>query len=178
MGAEREKFRKAGLGEGNHERLPNGFMIPALSQSQRDEINRMDRAREALEESFAADPELREHMLPWMLDFEGSEEPPEGSNLEALIGAKFGELPRIVSAWLEKHQARVTDSGSGLGGWHFGALCSDEQATRLCRLAREELRVYLDAKVLTMRLRFWGWRFEDMYHAGMEAAFLAKQAAS
>ncbi len=123
---------------------------------------------EGFMEMLAADPSMRPHLLCWMVDFSGSEEPawvrsskgPTPNEVVRAIYVKEGTIGPHVSRWLDKHQFLVSDSGSGVGGWDLGVPCDDKDAEKLCRLAHDELHDFLAADVLTVQLRFWGWRFK------------------
>jgi len=171
---------------------PDALMFPRnkFSDEQNRQRDQMKREHETMMEGFAADPQLRQHMVPWMIDFEGDESPKgiewdkhEKGNVDrkdfvAAVRADFGELPRKVRAWIEEHHFEISDSGSGCGGWHLGVPCSDKDAARLCQLAQDKLKVYLDAGVLTICLRFWGWRFEDVYTNDAAEEFLKARGVS
>lgn len=126
------------------------------------------RGYEALLEELASDPIVRAEMTPWMIDFHGSGGPHHeampltGPALRRAVQADVSEFARKIRAWLDSQNANITDSGSGMGGWDLGALCDDAEAARICREAQIDLREYLDAGVLTIHLRFWGWRLRGV----------------
>jgi hypothetical protein len=139
------------------------------------------KARAALDNAmseYAADPELRRHMRCWMVDFCGDTEPewykraskaiaenrpveetlsPE--ELKQAINGEVDALSRRVAAWLESVDANVTDSGSGAGGWHLGAHCTQTELDSLTTLARETFAKEIAEGALKLRVQFWGWRF-------------------
>jgi len=124
---------------------------------------------QALMNQFAADPELRSHMTPWMMDFHGSQEPtwvkegrlPTEQEANLLLRGVAMDLAEVIHEWLNSHGFRVSDSGGGRGGWDLGVLCDDLEAVRLSALVQSELRRYIDAGLLNVQLKFWGWRFRN-----------------
>jgi hypothetical protein len=120
---------------------------------------------EHIMEVYASDPDLRQNMTCWMVDFEGTETPDEKMVYDAspmASQAQFGVVPKKVRQWLEANKFEISDSGSGLNGWHLGIPCTDDQARMLCVRARIEFKDYLEAGVLAIRLAFWGWRFTKL----------------
>lgn len=133
---------------------------------------RMARAAyEAAMDEYATDPELRAHMVCWMLDFRGKEEPrwirsrrePTDAEMLDTVAGTTSSLAKIVSVWLREQGANVTDSGSGAGGWHLGAHCSDEESRILCVAARGRFAAEIASGSLTLSLHFWGWQFSDLH---------------
>jgi hypothetical protein len=168
--------------DSSNEEVAKALGFPADKAVQ---LDIMRAQQERMMEEFASDPELRPHMQPWMVDFEGKEQPPTAGrnditvdDLETEIHADYGELPRVVRDWLESHGFHITDTGSGTTGWQLGVPCSDQEEERLCRLAYRELVTYIEAGVLTIRIHFWGWRFQGIYNDPAAETFLATQAAS
>ena len=170
----RAAFREA-LGDplvsGNHdpEEIPHGNYQQAR------------RKYETFMTECAAVPALRAEMSPWMVDFSGTQsdvrhDPDlEGDALTDAIRADVSTFARSVRMFIEeKHDCTVTDSGSGAGGWDLGALCSDEQSARLCRAAQDEFAPYIAAGMLTVSLKFWGWRFTDVGNTREAKEFLAR----
>lgn len=127
----------------------------------------------------AADPDLRAVMVPWMLDFCGTDEPawardgrvPTPKEAAAAVFGDESDLAKRVHVWLSARRANVTDSGSGSGGWHFGAHCTDTQAHDLCVAARTHFAEDIEAKRLTLKLHFWGWHFRELDDDNIRAKF-------
>jgi hypothetical protein len=119
-------------------------------------------------DELATDPEIRQNMAPWMIDFHGHEQPgwaregrqPTLGDISATLDLKGSSLGKIVQDWLSEHDFHPGDRGGGVDGWDLGVLCSDQEASLLCSLAHVELRQYIDAEVLQIKLKFWGWRFK------------------
>jgi hypothetical protein len=142
---------------------------------------------ECLMASLASDPILRANMIPWMIDFEGDESP-AGVDYDKLktdqkvmltaANANFGTLPKEIRTWITGHGFEISDSGSSANGWHLGVPCTDLEAALLCKLAHEQLETHLDAGVLTVSLKFWGWRFRGLYTEDEAEAFLAERTSS
>ena len=124
---------------------------------------------EDLLEQCAADPELRKHLTSFMVDFHGTQEPdwvkekrlPEGRMFEfdESVRAEYAGLSKVLQSWLHENGFRVTDTGGGVTGWDVGVRGNYEDSTRLCDMAYEKFGEYITAGVLTVSLRFWGWRF-------------------
>lgn len=178
---ENHKFWRKCMDEFEAKRTPGQKDTPlaiSFSKEQDRELEIGRHRHKKLMEGFAADPELRACMVPWMVDFTGREEPPEGMVLDAQSKAKFGELPTLVRTWCETNGFRITESGSGVGGWDLGVPCSDEDANRLCKHVHQDFRVHLDAGVLSVKLKFWGWRFKGLYNLNEAEKFIATKGVS
>ena len=136
--------------------------------------------------SYASDAELRASMVPWMVDFEGTAAPswtfeqrmPTDEELNSSAMAIYDELPRSVREWIDKQGFKITDSGAGSEGWHLGVPCTDSESDLLCRLAHAELVKSIEAGVLVVGIKFWGWRFVDLYNVQEAKNFLAKYSVS
>lgn len=150
------------------------------------EFHAQEAALKRLLAHYASDSELRASMVPWMVDFEGTAAPawtleqrmPTSDELDSSAMVLYDETARDVRLWVEKHGFKITDSGSGSEGWHLGVPCTDSQAELLCRLAHDELSKMLKAKVLMIAIKFWGWRFAELYNAEEAKGFIAKFAVS
>ncbi len=118
-------------------------------------------------EQCAADSELRKHMTCCMVDFHGTQEPdwakekrlPEGQEFDAALKAEYAGLAKVLQVWLHENHFHVTDTGGGVTGWDVGVPGTYEDSTRLCDMAYEKFGEFISAGVLTVALRFWGWRF-------------------
>lgn len=128
-------------------------------------------AYESAMNGYASDPALRASMVCWMLDFCGNEEPawarekrePTDREMASAIAGTASSLARTVAEWLRRQGATITDSGSGAGGWHIGAHCSDEESRMLCIAARGRFATEIAGGELSLVLQFWGWQFANLH---------------
>ena len=152
------------------------------------ELERLNADYERVMDTLAADPELRAEMECWMVDFEGTEQPPGtgDGNIDAMTEeqreaaqrADFGVMPRVVRKWITSHGFRITDSHSGVSGWGLGVPCGDTDSLRLCRLAQRELGHHITDGRLAVQIHFWGWRFAAVTTVEQARAFLRKREVS
>ena len=141
-------------------------------------------------ESCAADPTLRPFMECWMIDFEGREGIPaladnispediSGKLFETAARADFGVLPKLVRKWLDDNNMEISDSGAGADGWELGVACDDAEAERICLLAYDgDLWPHIEAGELSVRLKFWGWHFQEVRTADDAKEFMARRSVS
>lgn len=135
---------------------------------------------------YASDAELRASMIPWMVYFEGAAVPawtteqrmPTEAELDSSAMALYDEVARDVRIWVERQGFKITDSGAGSAGWHLGVPCTDTEADLICRLAHEELAKPLEAKILSVAVKFWGWHFAELHNAEDAKNFIAKYSVS
>jgi hypothetical protein len=174
--------------------VAEGEAKPKITPEVQARIDAMQKEDDALKKKlnrYAADPELRENMMPWMMDFHGGQEPewvknrtlpPEFQSGDLQGGpsvrVSYAELPCKVRDVLEANGFKISDSGSGCGGWDLGVLCSDKDTAWLGGVIQAHFREYIEAGVLDVQLKFWGWRFREIRNLQGAEAFLKTRAAS
>lgn len=141
-----------------------------------EKYQRAKAAYESAMDEYASDPDLRDHMICWMLDFCGNEESewakenraPTEAEMPLAISGTGTVLAQVVCGWLHEQGANITDSGSGSGGWHLGAHCSDQESRVLCTAARVRFAKEIESGALSLELHFWGWEFRDLHKSECE----------
>lgn len=132
-------------------------------------LKALESERKSFLNQMASDPTLRPHMWCWMVDISGKQEPawvaegrnPQGQEFEDSVKAK-NLLSSDVRKVIEDAGFRITDSGSGCGGWDLGVPCNDEESRRLCDLLHTKFRDHIDADLLEVHLKFWGWHINGI----------------
>lgn len=117
---------------------------------------------------LATDPELRKHMDSCSVWFVGSQEPRWAEEGRELNSAEFtktlksedNSLSRKVRDWIQGKGYHVSGSGGGCGGWDLDVCGSYEELAKLCDMAHEELREYLDTEVLRISFKLYEFSLE------------------
>ena len=161
----------------------------ALTEEERQEYLSRKGALKQLTSQFMADPELFPHMMVWMVDIVGGSnktckchqlteeifvEEPELANplddindefidhndMREVIAKVGGASMQRIKQWLIRSGYHVTDSGGGGGSWHLGSYCTQQEADRLCREAREYWSEEFAAGELRMKRMPWSVKFK------------------
>ena len=148
-----------------------------------DQLSVLDRAMTRFSERCAADPALNPHMLCWMIDIEGvSDASPTLSMHDAVdmftdptaFAAKQGSMMLNVRTCLEQKGFTITDQGGGCGNWHLGVACDEETSNAVCQLLFGSFGTAIESKMVSVRRRFWKWRFKALYDALQAYAYVGK----
>ena len=145
---------------------------PAVPPDKLAEFNDAMHSLRQFESQLLAEPDIFPHLRFWMVDITGGSNRSatkhmipgdtrleDGMPVEDLISIMQnagGPLMTQVEAWLRLQQYDVPDRGAGLGGWHVGCHCTQEEADRLCRDIRVAFRDHFQAGELRLHRRFWG----------------------
>jgi hypothetical protein len=143
-----------------------------------EKLTELDRSIGRFSERCAANPALFPHMKCWMVDVAGKSEAAPldkdptavADQLQALMdsgeafAARHGSLMYTTRHLIESMNLKITDSGGGLGGWDLGVSCDDEEARKLCAALHLRFHSAISVGLMTVRRRFWGWRFKLLYN--------------
>ena len=132
-------------------------------------------ARKRLLCQLATDPELRKHMSSCSVWFCGSQEPawftegrqPNDTEFKQTLKSDDSSLSRKVKDWIHSKGYHISGSGGGCGGWDMDVCGSYEELAKLCDMAHEELREYLDADILTLSFKLYEFSFKNFTHDDM-----------
>jgi hypothetical protein len=123
---------------------------------------------------------IRRFMKPWMVDVIGQqgecdfskEKGEKAINLlhESVQGSQEAknEFAALVGGALAQNVCRFivdtvrlspTDSGGGCSGWHIGTPCTDDECMSLCNMLHLHFKKAIDAGLLKIQVKFWGWKF-------------------
>jgi hypothetical protein len=152
-----------------------------------EELDRAHRDRDRFAEQCAADPALCQLLAGcWMIDVDGgplcerelpalSEQLSDGEvpGFIDFVGS-LTELSRRVYDLVEELGMSITDSGCGPDGWSIGVPCDEIAAERLCRALYDRFEPEIGAGTLTVRKKFWGWRFAGLETPAKAARFWAE----
>lgn len=162
---------------------------PTLNQ----QIGAIDLQMQRFSEICAGTPGVREHMWCWMIDVIGSDSGLEirrgegilpGTLTEvipALAGytggklefeSKTSSLMASVSAAVSGEGYFISDRGAGCSDWHLGVPCDAAACDRLCAFLHERFARAIACELLTIRPRFWGWRFKGLSNVAEAQVFL------
>lgn len=165
---------------------PEGPVTPAI-QKINEQLHEIDRAINRLAECCAANPLLHPHMMCWMIDITGQSDAGDlgevGSvqatkainelvNKPSEFAARNGGLMLTVRTALEENGFKITDAGAGVGRWDLGVPCDDVGAMQVCHLLHARFHAAIKAEILTVRRRFWRWRFRQLYNTAAAVAYL------
>lgn len=158
-----------------------------LTAAASEKLAELDRSIVRFSERCAANPELWPEMQQWMIDISGkSEAAPldQKGAIEEQLGAlmssgaefaaKHGSLMYTVRHAIEALDLRITDCGGGLGAWDLGVPCDEADAQRLCSLLHLRFHSAISVGLMTVRRRYWGWRFKAIYNASDAIEYLRK----
>lgn len=145
---------------------------PAVPEGKLDEFNDAMHSLRQFESELLAHPNIFPHLRFWMVDIVGGSNRsapnhmiPDGTKLEdgmpiedlmSIMGAAGGALMREVGAWVQEQEYDAPDRGAGMGSWHIGCHCTQEEANILCSTIRRRFHHQFDSGELRLRRRFWG----------------------
>jgi hypothetical protein len=142
-----------------------------------EKLAELDRSISRFAERCAANPTFHPHMQCWMVDIAGkSEAAPldQAGSVEDQLGAlvtsgkdfaaRHGSMMYTTREAIEALDLKITDSGGGLGGWDLGVPCDDTDAQRLCCMLHTRFHSAISVGLMTVRRRYWGWRFKLLYN--------------
>lgn len=148
-----------------------------------DRLSALDRAMTRFSEQCAANPALTPHMLCWMVDIEGISDASSTLGMYDVVdmftdptafAAKQGSMMLNIRTCLEQKGFKITDQGGGCGNWHLGVACDEETADAVCQLLFSSFSTAIESKMISVRRRFWKWRFKALYDAMQAYEYLEK----
>jgi hypothetical protein len=163
----------------DHPYSPGTPVTPEVLQIS-ERLSVLDRSITRFSERCAADPGLHPHMICWMVDIEGvSDASPTypitdaamASHLVDMItdptgfAAKQGSMMLNVRTCLEQNGFKILDHGGGCGQWHIGVPCDEALAELVSQLLFNTFGSAIESKMISVRRRFWRWRFKALYDA-------------
>ena len=167
---------------------PDCYTPGELTEEEIREHNALRHDARKFADELAADPYFFDILESYMTDVVGTGGCPTDDAVKAGIesavekGEMFefitklgGNLADAIRRYIQGLGFRISDSGGGCGGWHYGVRGNEPDSRRLCAALHKQFKPAIDAGLIKIRRHHWGYRLPTLYNDNdVEAYFRDK----